>query len=127
VSTTTISGQVWDVAVAGDRAFVAGGDNGVHVFDISDLTSPLILGSVQTHSALGVAVSGGKLFVADGLGGLLILIHSPTGPTLQPKRRLCQVRPGCRDTDARQCDQARVFVIPVFRNGERAAICILGH
>jgi hypothetical protein len=42
------------------------------IIDISDPTSPVKLGSVQTHSALGIAVLDDKLFVADSLGGLLI-------------------------------------------------------
>jgi hypothetical protein len=73
-------GQAWDVAIAGERAFIAGGDKGVHIVDISDPSSPHDLGFVRTHSAQGVAVSEDRLFVADGLGGLLILKQSRYPP-----------------------------------------------
>jgi hypothetical protein len=76
LSSTTLPGQVWDVAVSGDRAFVAAGEKGVHILDVSDPTSPVRLGAFQTEAAQGVAAGEDGLFVADGLGGLLILMPS---------------------------------------------------
>jgi hypothetical protein len=75
VSTSAMPGKILDVAVEGDRAYIAGGKSGVYIVDVSDPSLPIQLGSIQTHSALGVDVSDGKLFIADGLCGLLILIQ----------------------------------------------------
>jgi hypothetical protein len=72
------------VAVTGDRAFIAAGEKGVHLLDVSDPASPVRLGAVQTEAARGVAVAEDSLFVADGLGGLLILRPSQTPRVFAP-------------------------------------------
>lgn len=73
VSTIATSGRAWDVAVTDDTAFVAAGQDGVRMVDVSDPAGPMPMGTIQTYAAMGIAVSDGRLFVADGLGGLLIL------------------------------------------------------
>jgi len=62
------------VAVAGSYAYVADGNWGLQVIDISDPASPTIAGDVYTPGyASGVAVAGSYAYVADGNWGLQIL------------------------------------------------------
>jgi hypothetical protein len=55
-----------DVAVSGDYAYVAG--SGLKVIDITNPASPQLVGGVDTpgYVAVGVALSGGHAYVADG-------------------------------------------------------------
>ena len=41
-------GYAWDVAIAGDRAYVADGGSGLRVFDITDPMRPRAIGGVLT-------------------------------------------------------------------------------
>ena len=72
------------VAVDGDHAFVAAGDSGLQIMDISDPDAPTLVGSYVTPgSALDVAVVGDLAFVADNYSGLQIVdISDPAAPTL---------------------------------------------
>ncbi len=55
------------------HAYVAAYSTGLHVVDISDPSSPATLGGMDTPDrALGVAVAGGLVFVADSGSGLRI-------------------------------------------------------
>jgi len=67
-----------DVCVDGDYAYIAGGVNGLHIFDISNPSNPLWINWVDTPGqAKGVAVSGGYAYVADGWGELQIIDMDP--------------------------------------------------
>ncbi len=69
------------VAVAGNRAYVAG--RGLFVIDISDPACPHLLGSVYTPSGQKVAVAGHYAYVADELIGLRIVdVSDPTAPRI---------------------------------------------
>ncbi|RMG53161.1 MAG: hypothetical protein D6723_07605, partial [Acidobacteria bacterium] len=62
------------VAVVGDLAFVADGEGGLRIIDVSDPARPFERGFLDTpDAALGVAVVGDLAFVADAKGGLFIL------------------------------------------------------
>ncbi len=78
------SGQSYDVVVAGDHAFVADGNSGLQVIDISDPANPTFADSYNTSgSAYGVAVAGNHAFVADGDAGLQVIdISDPTNLAL---------------------------------------------
>jgi hypothetical protein len=68
-------GDAQDVAVSGNYAYVADGQHGLQVIDI-DLTKPgrpLRVGGNAYFRAYGVTVHGGKVFVAAGFDGLVIL------------------------------------------------------
>ena len=75
-------GVVRGVAVSGNLALVADGDEGLRVIDVSDPTAPREIGSVDTPgSARGVTVSGNLALVADGGWGLRVIdIADPTAP-----------------------------------------------
>lgn len=48
---------------AGDTLFVAAGESGVYVVDISDLSSPQVVETIDIDGARGIAVSGERLLV----------------------------------------------------------------
>jgi len=70
------------VAVAGNYAYVADGDNGLVIVDITDKTDPQKVGGYDTTCyAYDVAVVGGYAYVADGYNGLVIMdITDKTDP-----------------------------------------------
>ena len=62
-----------DIAVNGDRAFVAAHGVGVHILDIADPHAPVMLGTFSTAgTALAVAADNNVLAVATGTAGLQI-------------------------------------------------------
>ncbi|MBI2202098.1 MAG: hypothetical protein HYU43_09195, partial [Armatimonadetes bacterium] len=53
------TGRAYDVAVQGQYAYVADGDAGLQVIDVSNPVNPVRVGGVDTSgSAIGVAVAG---------------------------------------------------------------------
>ena len=75
-------GYSYDVAIAGDYAYLADERAGIQIIDISDADRPTVVASYDTPGrATMVQVRGPHLFVADGNSGLLILdISIPTAP-----------------------------------------------
>ena len=68
----------YDVCVDGNYAYIAGGVNGLHIFDISDPSNPIWINQVDMpRYAYDVAVSGGYAYVADGTAGLQIIDIDP--------------------------------------------------
>ena len=74
-------GTVWDVAVEGEYAYVAG-NTGFHIVDISDPTTPLhIISLCISKPVLGVIVSNGYAYIATSEVGLRIIdVSVPTNP-----------------------------------------------
>jgi hypothetical protein len=71
-----------DMAFAGSHAFVADGASGVRVLDVSG-AAPAVVATFDTPgSAVGVAVVGTTLAVADSTAALFLDIGTPTSPTL---------------------------------------------
>jgi hypothetical protein len=72
------------VFVVDNRAYVADGDRGLAVLDVSDPTAPTRLGGVDTPgAALQVVVRGSLAYVADGSAGLRVVnVGNPAAPTL---------------------------------------------
>ena len=77
------SGYAQDVAVSGGDAYIADGNNGLVVVDVSDPTDPVRVGGYyDSNYAQGVAVSGDYAYVADGTGGLVVVdVSDPPDPT----------------------------------------------
>lgn len=71
------------VAVAQSLAYVADGQGGLQIIDISDPQSPCVLGSEDTDGyASGVSLLGRHCYVADGDQGLLIIdVGDPQTPS----------------------------------------------
>ena len=66
--------MTYGVVISGNHAYVADGEGGLQIIDISDSSSPFIVGSVDTPGlAWDVFIFGNYAFVADGEGGLQII------------------------------------------------------
>jgi hypothetical protein len=84
VGKCSVAGYGSAVTLSGHYAFLASGEKGLQVIDVSDPTSPQLAGGYDTpgnaHDAL---VSGNHAFVADGWEGLKVIdISDPTSPQL---------------------------------------------
>ena len=77
-------GLAYDVAVSGNTAYVADGPSGLQVVDISNPSSPAIVGSVDTPgTATKVVVSGNTAYLADYAGGLQVVdVSNPALPAI---------------------------------------------
>jgi len=67
-------GTANNIYVYGNLMFVADGENGLLVYDVSDPENPVLISSYDTDGeALSVFIIGDYAFVADGSNGLVIL------------------------------------------------------
>lgn len=67
-----------EITVTGDKAFVAAGDVGIFVFDLSDPAAPVLEGTIATRgSAIHVAPGATALYSASGAGGLEAIATGP--------------------------------------------------
>ncbi|MHB1034819.1 MAG: Ig-like domain-containing protein [Pirellulales bacterium] len=73
---------VYDVTCSGTLAYLAAGDSGLQILDVTDPVAPVWLGGYDTSGqAYDVAVSGTAAYVADGTSGLVILdVTNPAAP-----------------------------------------------
>lgn len=81
--TLAAQGESGEMA-AGHYVYVACGEAGVQVVDISDPAAPVLVGTADTPGAASdVAVNGDTLSTADARGGLQVIdATSPAGPTV---------------------------------------------
>ncbi len=82
----SISRESYSVSISGHYVYVAAGNDGVYVLDISDPTSPLIAGIYDSRFVLDIDIFEDYIYVADTLNGLIILhteipSESNTSPT----------------------------------------------
>ncbi|NHJ49371.1 MAG: hypothetical protein FK733_16395 [Asgard group archaeon] len=72
----------YDVVVVDEIAYLADGDDGLKILNISDLTAPVEIGVHDDGGeATGLFVSGDIVFLADGTDGLEIInVSDPTSP-----------------------------------------------
>ncbi|NGX42794.1 MAG: hypothetical protein K940chlam7_01082, partial [Chlamydiae bacterium] len=84
VGTYDTPGQVHEVAVSGNYAYVADWASGLLIIDVSNVANPTLAGSYDTPGgALGVALSGNYAYVADYTAGLQIIdVANVANPTL---------------------------------------------
>ena len=70
LATAPVAGSV--LAVAADAHYLYAGidGDGIQVYDLANLASPLC--RLPAHNAVGLELVDGRLYVADGIGGLLI-------------------------------------------------------
>ena len=67
-------GQARDIAVVGDYAYIADGDHGIQIIDITDKAAPEIVSSFDTPGfANGIFIDANYAYVADGNGGMAII------------------------------------------------------
>ncbi|MFY9826796.1 MAG: carboxypeptidase regulatory-like domain-containing protein [Thermoanaerobaculia bacterium] len=84
ISFLSIPGFANSVAVLDRYAYIAAGDAGLQVVDVSDLSHPFIAGSTYTWgNANDVRMAGSLAFVADGKSGLTVVdVSSPVHPRI---------------------------------------------
>lgn len=83
ISFVSLPNSALDVEVSERYAFLADGQSGVFVFDVSDPENPIQLNQLNTHYAYGVALSNEYLYVADWTNGLLVYnVSDPSSPVL---------------------------------------------
>ena len=74
-------GTANDIMVFGDYAYIADGDHGLQIVDISDKTNPEITGSVETiDNSRGVFVNGNYGYIVNGTGLSIIDITDKSNP-----------------------------------------------
>jgi hypothetical protein len=80
--TAVLPNFVQDIYVAGDYVYVALGDSGLRVIDVSDPATPVEAGAYDTPgTASGVHVADDYVYVAAGLSGLRVIdISDPAHP-----------------------------------------------
>ena len=83
VGTYNTPGRALGVAVAGNYAYVADGETGLRVINVSNPAAPAQIGFYDTTGmANDVAVVGNYVYVADGLSGLRVVnVSNPASPT----------------------------------------------
>jgi hypothetical protein len=73
--------EAYGVTVVGGYVYVADGENGLYIYDVSDPTNPVQMGHVDTYFADDVAVAGAYAYVADETAGLRIIdVSNPAYP-----------------------------------------------
>ena len=75
-------GYARDVTIAGGYAFVADGNQGLRIIDISGPSRPVEIGAIGARgTTLGVAVSGTNAYIADYSRGLRVIdVSNPARP-----------------------------------------------
>jgi len=85
LSTCPLPGYAEDVEISGDYAYIANGQAGLQIVDISDPESTFIVGEFMTSkSAQGVAIRDSLAFIAttSGNGLLVVNIQNPAACSL---------------------------------------------
>ena len=82
---TFADGNIFEMAAAGDHAYLAAGADGLRVLDISDPTDPQQVGHLENSefgsSSQGVAVAGNYAYVANDQAGLRVVdVSAPANP-----------------------------------------------
>ncbi len=82
ISEFRTAGEARHVVLSGKELFVADGQGGLRIYDVSDPASPKEKGSISTRDfSRGVAVLGTYAYLADGNGGLRVIdISEPSNP-----------------------------------------------
>ena len=77
-----IPGGASNVEYAAGLAYVAAGEAGLQIVDVSDPDDLILVGSLDTpFNALDVAVEGNTVVIADAMGGMVVVeVSDPTNP-----------------------------------------------
>ena len=82
----TLPGIIYGVKLLGQYAYVADGEGGLQVVDVSNPSAPKIAGYYSTTNYLytrGLSIYGGTVYATDDTGGFEIFsLGNPTSPTL---------------------------------------------
>jgi hypothetical protein len=73
VGSYSTQGYAKEVVYKDGKAFVTTGQRGLQIFDVSNITAPVRIGTVETKLAMGLAVDDHYVYVADEQEGLVII------------------------------------------------------
>lgn len=85
VSSAPLPHQAEGVFVSGDYAYIADGQDGLHVLDVSDPWNPTEVGSLEEpymYLSEDLWVTGTEVYVADGTGIAIIDASDPANPVM---------------------------------------------
>ena len=78
-------GTVSRAVPGGTLLYLAAGDRGVQILDVSTPSAPAVVSSVRTRDASDVVMKDTWAFVADGAGGVRVLdVTNPASPVMLP-------------------------------------------
>lgn len=85
VGSTALAGSCGTVVVSGNHAYLAAGNNGMEILDISDPTMPIWAGSIDTPGSVNdIVITDGYAYIADGGAGLQVIdISDPGAPVIK--------------------------------------------
>lgn len=73
IGSYSTGGYAKEVVYKNNKAYVTTGLRGLQIFDVTNITSPTRIGTVQTKLAKGLAVDDKYIYVADEQEGLVII------------------------------------------------------
>jgi hypothetical protein len=73
VGSYSTGGYAKELVYKDNRVYVTTGLRGLQIFDVSSITSPVRVGTVETGLAMGLAVDENYVYVADEEEGLVII------------------------------------------------------
>jgi len=73
IGSYSTGGYAKEVNYKNNKAYVTTGARGLQVFDVSNLSAPVLIGTVETELAMGLAVDDKYVYVADESEGLIII------------------------------------------------------
>ena len=73
IGSYSTGGYAKEVVYKDNKAYVTTGMRGLQIFDVSNLTSPVLIGTVETDLAMSLAVDDNYIYVADESEGLVII------------------------------------------------------
>ena len=73
IGSYSTGGYAKEVVYKDNKAYVTTGMRGLQIFDVTNLTAPVRIGTVETEHAMGLAVDDKYIYIADELEGLIII------------------------------------------------------
>jgi hypothetical protein len=73
IGSYSTGGYAKEVNYKNNKAYVTTGARGLQVFDVSNLSAPVLIGTVETELAMGLTVDDKYVYVADESEGLIII------------------------------------------------------
>jgi hypothetical protein len=73
VGSYSTGGYAKEVVYKDNNAYVTTGLRGLQIFDVSNLSSPVLIGTVETELAMGLALDDNYVYIADESEGLIII------------------------------------------------------
>jgi hypothetical protein len=73
IGSYSTGGYAKEIVFKNNKVFVTTGQRGLQIFDVSNLSSPVRIGTVETELALGLALDDNYVYIADESEGLIII------------------------------------------------------